>query len=490
MDPNDKQELISAYWDGELTGPERAEAESLLESSPEFRRDLDDYARLSDLIRGLPNETAPVELAAAVRRQAEEQSLLVPTAPLPKRSLRREWLAAFTGMAVTAAAVLVMVQTKELSLGQNSEISSEGVAGSPMTVASGETSSESSDRARFHTQPVVPGMVATKESGPRDSFLDESKLPAAQPDVAAAEAASPHMLGIVSNDRSDDDGDGVLNGVRIGNVLQYLEQRGDNVAVVELQVVDVTRSLGQLEVLLKEQQVEVLPADIARNWNMPIENSEAPPPRSAKDEGQLTTVFLEASSDQVDQLFSEMSRRKLFVQANLQAPVNVAPNTAAEPLDVKPADEPAAKHESEQLVRNDADEAARQYASRNRVSQNVAGTQDSKLSEESLSASRSKRTKFSLGRPSRETKAPDASNKSIVAGQKLQPREKQDVAAPPLKQNLAYINQQAVPKEAVPATEPSPPAAPVDVDGDAPERTVRMLMVLIPQQIPPAAGPQ
>ncbi|MFO0918487.1 MAG: hypothetical protein U0872_09255 [Planctomycetaceae bacterium] len=479
MDQRDKQELISAYWDGELTGAERTEAESLLESLPELRRDLDDYARLSDLIRGLPNESAPVELAAGVRRQAEAQSLLSPAAALPKRSLRREWLSALAGMAVTAAAVLVMVQTREYSASRNAEVSSGHVAAGVRTMASAEATTEPQNSAFSAVSSALPESAAAPAHVPSGAAGGESELPAASPELAAtAVAPSPAMLGLSLNEFSEQEG--LLNGVRIGSVLQYLEQRGDSVAVVELQVVDVSQSLGQLEVLLKEQQVDVLPVDVAKNPTPLPEQSEKAAAESSADEGQLTTVFLEASANQVDQLFSEMSRRNVFVQASLQPPVDVPVNAGLELSDVKSAEEPALAKRDSELVRVEADVATRQYAQRGRASQIIRGSPESNSAKEDSTANRtsSKQSRLSGDRLRPLKAAPTKDSSSS----REQSEFGSDGSIPQLKQNVASIQQQPLPKQTS-----DTPVQDVSDDAEAPEPTVRLLMVLKPQQQPVAA---
>lgn len=79
-------ELLSAYLDGETSPAERELVERLLESTDpiivqETKRRLDALARVSDALRSLPIEPAPVELAPSIRQRAEREQLLASLPP-------------------------------------------------------------------------------------------------------------------------------------------------------------------------------------------------------------------------------------------------------------------------------------------------------------------------------------------------------------------------------------------------------------------------
>ncbi len=62
LDPD----MLSAYLDGELTDAERAQVETQLESSPEWREELAEVRAARDALRGLPERDAPVGFWDAV----------------------------------------------------------------------------------------------------------------------------------------------------------------------------------------------------------------------------------------------------------------------------------------------------------------------------------------------------------------------------------------------------------------------------------------
>lgn len=107
-------DLLSAYFDHEVTSAERAAAEQWLEESPEARTELDEIGALSDLLRSLPRERAPDHLVQSTLQRAERETLLpkaaAAVAPVVAAARRqREWLVVLTGLATTAAAAVLIV---------------------------------------------------------------------------------------------------------------------------------------------------------------------------------------------------------------------------------------------------------------------------------------------------------------------------------------------------------------------------------------------
>lgn len=111
MNPQVPDELISAYFDGEVTPEERAAVERLLAENDESQRELNETARLSALLHSFPRESAPMDLATAVLEQTNQ--LPIPSVPAvadpaPHRSSWSEWRAALISSVVTAAALLLV----------------------------------------------------------------------------------------------------------------------------------------------------------------------------------------------------------------------------------------------------------------------------------------------------------------------------------------------------------------------------------------------
>jgi hypothetical protein len=367
MNGIDPQELISAYLDGELTPDERAEAERLLESSSQLRADLEDFSRLSDLIRALPRESAPPELAAAIRAKAEEQSLLA-ARPVMRRSFRREIVSALVGGAVTAAAWLMMVQTHPTSGPELPANRSAPVA------ARGEPSAAG---ALAFSAPAAPLVVDLPQQ------LEKGVMPATKP----AEAESKAMLvgrrqelekrlsEIARTEGLARDGDAGIpagtgtrvlsggrlmgNAVRIGDVVPYLEKNTNGVAVLELTVVDIAQVADQLQYLCSVSDISLL-EDGSPRTNLEDEAGAADAEPAAKGDATssgLVFVYVQAPSSNMLQFLEQIDERQdQFVAAQLQPPMDLPAAVEEEAAKSKETVDGAAtewvKEEATELVSN------------------------------------------------------------------------------------------------------------------------------------------
>ncbi len=107
------QDFLSAFYDREATPEEESAAKSQVERSPEARREIQDYGRLSRLIQEVPRIVAPPEFAAAVMQRAERESLIpldtvAPAAGNPQPT-RRTWALAVSAFVSVAAALLIAI---------------------------------------------------------------------------------------------------------------------------------------------------------------------------------------------------------------------------------------------------------------------------------------------------------------------------------------------------------------------------------------------
>ncbi len=100
------EELLSAYFDGELSAKERIQVEHWLNSSPQARQQVADFRRISRMFEGLSRVEVPQEFPTEVLQLAERRMLL-PDASSPARRapIRLWWVAVPTA----AAAVLLLI---------------------------------------------------------------------------------------------------------------------------------------------------------------------------------------------------------------------------------------------------------------------------------------------------------------------------------------------------------------------------------------------
>lgn len=349
MDRHEQSELISAYLDGEATPEERAEVERLLETSPELRAQLDDFARLSDLLRALPRESAPPELAAAIRQQAQQKSLLIAEPVAPKRSLHRELFAAIGGMAVTAAGLALTVpwlQHEEPRSSATVYAPTSNVAGmksmehaGDMPVALRDAAPEREFLAKQNfrgekaaspagdispTAPLAapPAPAATEAPAAKTAFGASSRSAANANGVAAKYGAAAPELG---DEEAAADSEVVRDLVHIGDMLPYLERTSDGVAVVELTVVDIQEAGGQFEVLLSGHGLQVIGQDQAALTE--ADRADSKRDASKKSRGtaqspQMVTVYVDAPRETIAEVLDEMVQQHLVSRAKLQPPVD------------------------------------------------------------------------------------------------------------------------------------------------------------------------
>lgn len=107
-----KEELISAYHDGEVTPDEAARAERLLADDPDCRQFYDELRALSSTLKSLPAESLGSEFQEQVLRQAERR-MLSPSestsSPSTDFSRFTRWLRPLSYSAAAIAAALVIM---------------------------------------------------------------------------------------------------------------------------------------------------------------------------------------------------------------------------------------------------------------------------------------------------------------------------------------------------------------------------------------------
>lgn len=126
MIPERREELISAYLDGELAPEERAEVEKWIEESPELRQLHDDLRSLGSSIRSLPRHKLDQDLGSTVVRRAERTVLGGDSQPSsapevrPAPSIATWWLRgagwrrlAWPAFALAAALMILLFNSDE-----------------------------------------------------------------------------------------------------------------------------------------------------------------------------------------------------------------------------------------------------------------------------------------------------------------------------------------------------------------------------------------
>ncbi len=123
MNEQQREELVSAYLDGELSPEERADVERWLAEHPELRQLHDELLALRATLRALPRQKVGHDLAPAVLRRAEQAVLRGPgadeSAPGPS-TIGQWWLRgagwrrlAWPAVAVAAALLIALFDREE-----------------------------------------------------------------------------------------------------------------------------------------------------------------------------------------------------------------------------------------------------------------------------------------------------------------------------------------------------------------------------------------
>jgi len=283
---NSPDRLLSAYLDGELTAEETQAVETHLEHSETARHTLDELRSLSNFLNQLQPDSAP---------QALHNSLLNTPQPTPQptpqrttHTQRRPWIAA--AVALTSVAALVM-----LALAPQ---------WSPWPTS--PTASDEFDMAAVAKTPSSSSQLAMS-------------------DTATASGASEGGFGPSATNVPKPPNELLFNSTpdnaEVGQILSAIDTSGDQAVVVRLTVVDIQQGLTSLRLLLQKHEIASvdLPADTARRNT----GDSQPAGKSLAQGGQLVSVVVQASSEQMSQAMAEL-RREVVSEMHLAGTLQIA----------------------------------------------------------------------------------------------------------------------------------------------------------------------
>lgn len=331
------QELISAFLDGELTPAEQDMVRQHLANSLEEERLLADFRTLGTLLRSLPRDVAPAGMLDAVRLQMERESLLTMavTEPQPPQKIRRHarWLMSsaavlLVGLVTWLALPKYKMQspsaTDSLIIAEHTfsrrellEMSDRAPRGGDNFQA-GESMSrveEGYEYATITMQETKDGMSGairiTQEPAERRNISSEQEKLSEQLNTARTDPTRglrvippvPRFQEASQTDRLQRlAASPKLSGrLQPGELVRYISVTDDQVAVVELSVVDVSRSFGEIEVLLAGNQIPAMyrgrkSGDKATSR----QDEKLPEPSDAETSkpAELMAFYVEASDEQ------------------------------------------------------------------------------------------------------------------------------------------------------------------------------------------------
>jgi hypothetical protein len=340
--PND---ILSAGHDREATADEQSAAKALVEGSPEASREVKDYQRLSRLIQELPRLAAPSEFAAAVMQRAERESLipLDPVTPqasavtVSKKSLapRQRWLLAGVAAVSVAAVLLIAVnifgpfktrapreeiarqeRSSPLADSENRKVSTLSLRPSALERKVATVQRESAKAGAFPRTPEATPAASTAPA------LVTSPMLKGAPAASESAGKSPELaLMLPAN----------LKTAKMGDVVEALQQDGQQVAVVRLTVVNQVEGLDGVQSLLVRNTSRTLQnvdeiKQIRKQFTLDksAHVSKAAVPTAA---GDLICVYVEGSRDEMLGVLRDVQNESQIRAAEL---TNTIPFTTLE----------------------------------------------------------------------------------------------------------------------------------------------------------------
>jgi hypothetical protein len=360
--PHSDDELLSAYFDGEVTPEERARVELLRNTSPDVAAKLASFAELSQALKSVPRESAPPEVRAAALRLAERTALLraSPKPVRPRYRYLREAVIFLTGVAATVVVGLGL-QTSLNPLSQRHDVTvlrstppartMDFTADAPVPASvSNPNGSVLDERFGVRTAMSDADVIMDRDGDGLRPLDERSKdatsnyfsapattsfrREAGSAGVANAPAASAANFGTaVGAKDSSDDSEGkasVAMGdrVQIAEVFPYLKANDDNdkIAIMDLYVNDPEQSANRLQWLLVqngvqvEMPVEAIADKTAKRAEKPALGALASQKETAPELEQLA-VYVDAPTEPVTQSLEEMAQRRELLGVRLRPPL-------------------------------------------------------------------------------------------------------------------------------------------------------------------------
>ena len=244
MNEKFSNELISAFFDGEVSPNERAEAQRQIASSSETRREFQEIQSLSKLLQDMSHDAAPYEFSEEVLQAAQRKMLLGETGPAgtphsERRSLNRLWhgIVALSAMAAVLFVAVWLFDASEPTVGLNNQhiavMPDQAGKATDRDLRLSEQSATLASRVRSQVDfaEKQPRKLATVFPEKLDSKPGADA--GVQPDAGelASTPNAPHF-GLILNSKDE------LKNSRIGQIIKALETSDGQVAVVRLTVID------------------------------------------------------------------------------------------------------------------------------------------------------------------------------------------------------------------------------------------------------------
>lgn len=354
--PHPLNELLSAYFDGEVSPQERARVETLRRQSPEVDAELQTLAELSQLVKGLPREPAPPEILSAVMQAAERRALL--PAALPRRRrvpLLREMAIFLTGAA--AAGLVFLAGPLGTVASRRYTLTAPAASQAPDAVA---VQQEFFDRPVSQAGPLSAGAGGALGSlghrefqdGPRrrqTALMEEAQSAgpalasrtspspaqaAASLEVAEPLSASrPPTVPAETQDRAANSSDASATAsVPLRDALAYFAATPARshqwIVNVDLYTTDAERTAGQLLQNLVNHGVQPLSSALRKSDDKTLEaeRQKAATTTAEDQQSENPAVYVQAPAEAVTLSLEQLVERRELLGVRLRPPLELPPD--------------------------------------------------------------------------------------------------------------------------------------------------------------------
>lgn len=381
MTVGDRDELLSAYLDREVTPDERAEVEARLDASPDSRAELDALAELSLCLRTLDLPQAPADFQASVMQALAGRKIASDVTPAtsPRRKAHREWMVSIIAVATTACALLVAVTNwnspspvasdNKAVLTEDRSVAVDGLALTPASMDGASTLRESvtgsGGIARFSKTDGLFNEEKLNFPMPGAADLKPASAPAPAAEMRDAEYLHAADQPVASREIKETAGKSIDKVALLNQVLENwaaTDSADQYVANIDLQVLDVRQTADSFQFILHNNGVVTLAAQDMTTAKKTDDEVKSKILSSVAKNGTVTAsgdlsliaVYVDTTTDRVTKSLEELAQQKRVLDVN-QGPYLPFSRLAEE------GDVTLAKERAESLQRADVEDLTRLY---------------------------------------------------------------------------------------------------------------------------------
>ncbi|QDT33794.1 anti-sigma factor family protein [Thalassoglobus polymorphus] len=304
------EDLLSAYLDGETNPEETALVERLLAEQPELQSELHQLTDLSQSIQALPRIPAPDDFVQSVLSEVNQRRPVQPKSPssMPEEKSRssRLWKNGLIAASLLVAVGLFSLRLREakmpLEMAANSEIGDRLEADSVAftNAPAGEAESALKDAGALTSE----SSIALKESPPfplASMELNSETIPADDLTIAAVPRVVTLDKETIANRLSS-----LSDTPKSGDEVSVVAMNGDSPILVDFTVIDAQKTLGQLQVLLKNHSVQAV--SVGQDFESKLDSDQ-----------KLVAIYLDLDEPVFEEILSQVSAIEAVVFVSEEA---------------------------------------------------------------------------------------------------------------------------------------------------------------------------